>query len=220
MDDAVPKKGRLYEAWYPVVQLQPQACDPQYWISQYCSITANYVGQSLFCSLKGKTERKPLKSNTIDALTMAWLSSQGVVEYFAQSTRGAAATAFIYKGISPAIVQATRDWECTDTFNKYYNRIRAMGAHQQCFVPLPLPETLPEPEPPSDSPPSRCSSVDSPPDRCSSVDSSEGEAVQSQSASLGTARQILPVQKVHLPAFYIHILVQCSACRASSKSLE
>ena len=149
------RKGRLYEAAYPVVQLSPMQVDPQYWIAKYCEATSAFQGEELFCSLDLRQGRIPLRSDTINGITSRWLKSHGIKNHTAHSTRGAAATALINRGISPALVQAIGDWQNGDTFNKFYNRVRAMGAPQQCLInnpspDQPLPNPLTNPDPPAD----------------------------------------------------------------------
>ena len=105
--DSVPwflrsqRKGRLHFAWYPVPKLQPLHCDPQYFLALYLQITASVAGPSLFYSLPRAGSRSPLKSDTINSITTKYLHARGLVEWTAHSTRGAAATALLARGIPP-----------------------------------------------------------------------------------------------------------------------
>ena len=131
------RKGKNYHAWYPIPSIHPFQCDPQYWLMQYICLSSQAKGPLLFCGLAGKpTAGNPLKSNTINGVTTRYLQARGLHQWTAHSTRGAAATALLNRGVPPQVVQAMGDWESTDTFNKFYNRLRATQAHHaQTLVP-------------------------------------------------------------------------------------
>ena len=80
-------------------------------------------------------KRKPLTANSINRMTTDFLRAHGITQYTAHSTRGAGATALIHKGVSPAVVQSLGDWKSGDTFNFFYNRVRALEPFQQVLIP-------------------------------------------------------------------------------------
>jgi hypothetical protein len=130
------KKGRQYYAWYPIPHIEPTKCSPVMYILAYLEFTKDYTGPELFVTTPSAKGRRPLKADTINGLTTRFLHARGLQEYTAHSTRGAAATALLLKGVEPQVVQALGDWESTDCFNKFYNRLRVTkGAVAQCLVP-------------------------------------------------------------------------------------
>ena len=129
------RKGRAYWARYPVPCIWPENVNPQVWLDQYLHCTADYTGPSLFVSLPTPQGRKPIQSDTINGLTTRFLQSIGITQWTAHATRGAGATALIARGVEPAIVQSLGDWQSTDCFNKFYNRVRATKPFQQCLLP-------------------------------------------------------------------------------------
>ena len=96
------RKGRDYYAWYPIPSIHPFQCDPQYWLMQYICLSSQAKGPLLFCGLAGKpTAGNPLKSNTINGITTRYLQARGLHQWTAHSTRGAAATALLNRGVPP-----------------------------------------------------------------------------------------------------------------------
>ena len=80
-------------------------------------------------------KRMPLSAMSIHRITTDCLKAHGITQYTAHSTRGAGATALIHKGVSPAVVQSLGDWKSGDTFNFFYNRVRALEPFQQVLIP-------------------------------------------------------------------------------------
>lgn len=128
------RKGRVKEGKYPVARMEPASICPQAVLSAYRMATADYQGEFLFVSLK--RPRRPLSADTINGMTTRWLHTQGLRDFSAHSTRGAAASEMINRGQDPMVVCALGDWVCFDTFMKYYYRIKATQAIAQCLLPL------------------------------------------------------------------------------------
>ena len=167
------------------MKLVPESCDPQHWVDLYLKTTASYTGDALFVSL-GRP-RKAIKADTT-----RWLHRHGIEDYTAHSTRGAAATTLLHHGSPSNWVQALGDWESTDSFNKFNNRLVAMGAFQQCLVDgssssshalsrVPLgPDPIPQPEPEPDRAPGPHVKIEDDAQSCKSEDqaaSSSGSSV-------------------------------------------
>ena len=129
------RKGRSYWARYPIPCIWPREVNPQVWLDTYLEMTSDYQGSSLFVSLPSPQGRKPIKSDTINGITTRFMESVGITQWTAHATRGAGATALIARGVEPAIVQSLGDWQSTDCFNKFYNRVRATKPFQQCLIP-------------------------------------------------------------------------------------
>lgn len=131
------RKNRRHYGWYPVPQVEPRGCNPQYWLQKYIQCTSDFSGPQLFVSLRCRArQRAPISEDTINGMTTRFLREQGLGEWSAHSTRGACATALLHRGVEPAIVQALGDWESTECFNKFYNRLRATKSDVvQCLVP-------------------------------------------------------------------------------------
>lgn len=130
------RKGRPKASWYPIPHINPPACDPQHWLVTYMALTQDYAQPELFCSLRNAGPRKPICSDTINSITTAYLHARGLQDWTAHSTRGAAATALIKRGVPPAIVQALGDWQSHDCFMKFYNRVACTNQpFAQCLVP-------------------------------------------------------------------------------------
>ena len=129
------RKGRSFWARYPIPCIWPRDVNPQVWLDTYLEMTSDYQGSSLFVSLPSPQGRKPIKSDTINGITTRFMESVGITQWTAHATRGAGATALIARGVEPAIVQSLGDWQSTDCFNKFYNRVRATKPFQQCFIP-------------------------------------------------------------------------------------
>lgn len=129
------RKGRKYFLHYPVPCMEPAAINPQAMLQRYILVTAFYPGDALILSLPNEQgERFPLKSSTINSLTRKWLRSKGLVGFTAHSTRGAAATSLLKRGVPPPLVQAMGDWESHDTFHKFYNRWAVGNTSLQCLL--------------------------------------------------------------------------------------
>ena len=129
------RKGRPRAGWYPIPHLGQTPCDPQFWLLEYLDLTRDFDGPQLFCSLPSDQGRHPLKADTINSITTKYLRDRGMTEWSAHATRGAAATCLIKRGVAPQVVQALGDWQSTDTFMKFYNRILATSEpHVQCLV--------------------------------------------------------------------------------------
>ena len=127
------RKGRVKEGKYPVARMEPASICPQAVLSAYRMTTSDYQGEYLFVSLK--KPRKPISADTINSMTTGWLHAQGLPDFSAHSTRGAAASEMISKGQEPMVVCALGDWLCFDTFMRYYYRIKATQAVAQCLLP-------------------------------------------------------------------------------------
>ena len=123
----------MKEGKYPVARMEPATVCPQAVISAYRMMTMDYEGYFLFVSLKGP--RKPLSADTINSMTTNGLHKQGLRDFSAHSTRGAAASEMINKGQDPMFVCALGDRVCFDTFMKYYYRIKATQSIAQCLLP-------------------------------------------------------------------------------------
>ena len=102
------RKGRPQATWYPILEIQPMAVNPQYWLTQYLAITQDVTHQELFTALPGRLGRTPLKSDSINSLTTAFLRARGLQDWTAHSTRGASATALLKRGVPPILC---RHWE-------------------------------------------------------------------------------------------------------------
>ena len=126
------RKGRAKEGKHLVARMEPAIC-PQAVISAYRMMAMDHEGDFLFVSLK--RPRKPLSADTINSMTTKWLHKQGLLDFPAHSTRGAAASEMINKGQDPMVVRALGDWVCFDTFMKYYYRIKAAQSIAQCLLP-------------------------------------------------------------------------------------
>lgn len=133
------RKGRSYYMHYPVPKLDPPPCDPQELLQRYILCTAWYPGEELLLTLPNSLGvRTPLKSDTINSLTTGYLRGEGITDYTAHSTRGAAATSLLKRGVSPHLVQQMGDWQSYDCFMKFYNRWQATGVSLQVLLqPLP-----------------------------------------------------------------------------------
>ena len=123
----------MQEGKYPVARMKPANICPRAVLSAYRMTTMDYKGQFLFVSLT--RPRKPLSADIIDSMTTKWLHKQGLRDFSAHSTGGAAASKMINKGQDPMVVCALGDWVCLDTFMMYYYRIRATQSVAQCLLP-------------------------------------------------------------------------------------
>ena len=113
--------------------MEPATVCPQSVISAYRMMTMDYEGDFLFVSLRRL--RKLLLADTINSMTTKWLHKQGLRDFSAHSTRGAAASEMINKGQEPMAVCALGDWVCFDIFMKYHCRIKATQSVAQCLFP-------------------------------------------------------------------------------------
>ena len=127
------RKGRAKECKYPVARMEPATVCPQAVISAYYMMAMDYDGVFFFVSLK--RPRKQLSADTINSMTTKWLHKQGLRDFSAHSTRGAAANEIINKGQDPMVVCALGDWVCFDTFMKHYYRIKATQPSAQRLLP-------------------------------------------------------------------------------------
>lgn len=104
-------------------------------LQRYVSCTAWYEGEELLLTLPDhEGKRYPLKSDTINSLTTKFLNREGYKSFTAHSTRGAAATSLLKRGVPPQLVQAMGDWLSFDCFNKFYNRWQATNVSMQVML--------------------------------------------------------------------------------------
>ena len=68
-------------------------------------------------------------------MTTKWLHKQGLRDFSADSTGGAAANEMINKSQDLMVVSALGDGVCFDIFMKYYYRIKATQSIAQCLLP-------------------------------------------------------------------------------------
>ena len=68
---------------------------------------------------------KPLAPGTINAITTKFLRANGLSDFTAHSTRGAAATTLLAKGVPPQVVQQLGGWASEQSFHLFYNRLQA-----------------------------------------------------------------------------------------------
>jgi integrase len=94
------RKGRKSYANYPVPSIEPFRVNPRFWLQKYILMTAGR-GTHLFWTLPGKGPMKPLASGTINAITTRFLHANGLSDFTAHSTRGAAATTLLARGVPP-----------------------------------------------------------------------------------------------------------------------
>ena len=88
----------MKEAKYPLAHMEPATIYPQAVLSAYSLKTMDYKGEFLFVSLK--RPRKPLSSDTINSMTTKWLHKEGLRDFSAHSTCGAAASEMVNTYVS------------------------------------------------------------------------------------------------------------------------
>ena len=128
------RKGQKSWALYPIPDITPKQVNPRYWLLAYIGMVKRR-GSFLLWSLPGKGPSKPSTANTINAITTRFLKSQGLEDYTAHSTRGAAATSLLLKGVPPGVVQQLGGWKSESAFQKFYNRVQCSQNWAQSLVP-------------------------------------------------------------------------------------
>ena len=123
----------MKEGKRPVARMGQATVCPQAVLAAYRMTTMGYEGNFVFVS--PRRPRKPLSADTINSMTTKWLHKQGLRDFSAHSTRGAAASEMINNGQDPMVVCALGDWVCFDTFMKFYYLIEATQSITQCLLP-------------------------------------------------------------------------------------
>ena len=97
------RKGQKVWSLNPIPKIEPDIINPRFWLQRYVTMTASR-GFLLFWSLPNKSAFIPLSPNTINSITTRFLRANGLKGFTAHSTRGAAATTLLQKGVPPQVV--------------------------------------------------------------------------------------------------------------------
>ena len=117
--------------------------NPVFGLQKYILMTAGR-GSHLFWTLPGKGPMKPLASGTINAITTRFLHANGLSDFTAHSTRGAAATTLLARGVPPPSGSTAGGLGFGTILSSFfYNRLQATKNWAQVLVPKPVAQPCP-----------------------------------------------------------------------------